>query len=377
MIRNKIIATIIIIVMILSLQLSVMASSVDDLYNKQDEIKNQITATEKEQENIKQEMTGILKQIQELTTQISEYEVEIAELTTEIETLDASIKTTTEELEKKQAELDKQRDTLQKRVVALYEAGETSFLDLLLTSSGIIDFISNYYLISEIVEYDTELANQIEKNVDEIDAQKVKLEKEQAEVKAAKENKEKTATALQNSKIVKDNYMQQLTEEEKALQQKIDDYEAQLSDLEYQIRVASSSNNGGSYGGGEMAWPTPGYSSITSPFGYRIHPVYGYNKFHSGVDIGAPYGAKIVAAASGTITLAQYNGGYGNCVMINHGGGISTLYAHGSSIKVKVGQYVQRGETVMIVGSTGVSTGAHLHFEVRVNGNYVNPLDYI
>lgn len=375
--KKRVIAVIMIIVLVLGLQFSTLATDVSNLQNQRDEVKNQIDAANDELDGVKTEMSEVMKQVQELTQKINEYEAEIAELDTQINELNTSIEETQKQLEVAQEELEEQQHLLQSRVVALYEAGEVTFLDILVNSKGLVDFISNYYLISEIVEHDTQLANQIEDKVNEIDLAKAKLENEKTEVKTIKANKEKTAVALQNSKVVKDEYVKQLSEEEKALQAKIDEYESQVSSLEAQIRQASNIGNSGEYSGGSMAWPTPGYTYITSPFGYRIHPVYGYNKFHSGVDIGAPYGARIVAAADGVVTLAQWNGGYGNCVMINHGGGISTLYAHGSSIKVSVGQTVTKGETVMIVGSTGVSTGAHLHFEVRVNGNYVNPLGYI
>jgi len=126
-----------------------------------------------------------------------------------------------------------------------------------------------------------------------------------------------------------------------------------------------------------MIWPTPGCKYITSPYGYRYHPVYGYSSFHTGIDIGANNRSNVVAVQDGVVTLAQYNGGYGNCVMISHGGGISTLYAHGSQILVKNGQSVKQGDVIMLVGSTGVSTGPHLHFEVRVNGSHTQPLNYL
>ncbi len=136
------------------------------------------------------------------------------------------------------------------------------------------------------------------------------------------------------------------------------------------------SSNPVSYDGGQFMWPVPSTRYITSPYGYRIHPVYNYKKFHSGIDIGASYGVDIVAAADGTVTLATTNGGYGKCVIINHGSGITTLYAHNSQLLVSNGQSVTRGQVVAKAGSTGVSTGPHLHFEVRVNGSTTDPMPY-
>ena len=126
-----------------------------------------------------------------------------------------------------------------------------------------------------------------------------------------------------------------------------------------------------------LAWPVPGYTKITSNYGMRVHPITGQYKLHTGVDIGAPMGANFVAANDGIVTKAEYNTAYGNMVMIDHGGGISTLYAHGSEILVTVGQTVKRNEAILKVGSTGYSTGAHAHFEVRINGVVTNPIEYI
>ena len=126
-----------------------------------------------------------------------------------------------------------------------------------------------------------------------------------------------------------------------------------------------------------MLWPVPGYTRITSQYGMRTHPITGIYKLHTGVDIGAPMGANFIAAADGTVIKAGYNNAYGNMVIIDHGGGIQTLYAHGSEILVQLGQTVKQGEAILKVGSTGYSTGPHAHFEVRINGNIVNPMEWI
>ncbi len=137
------------------------------------------------------------------------------------------------------------------------------------------------------------------------------------------------------------------------------------------ITVSSGPRNGQSY-----TWPLPGHYSISSPFGYRMHPILGYSKFHSGVDIPAPSGTPIVAAKSGTVIMSQLMSGYGNVVMVDHGDTV-TVYAHCSALNVGVGESVKAGDVIAFVGSTGLSTGAHLHFEVRVNGSPVNPLGYV
>ena len=173
--------------------------------------------------------------------------------------------------------------------------------------------------------------------------------------------------------------MNQLSDNEKELQKKIEEYKAEEQRVENLIQLAAGQGYEGEYTGGVMAWPIAKSGTyITSPFGYREHPIQGVIKLHSGIDIGnAGFGAPVIAAADGIVTLASYNGGYGNCVMINHGNGISTLYGHGQKILTTVGTQVKKGDLILEVGSTGNSTGPHLHFEVRVNGKAVNPIPYL
>lgn len=177
--------------------------------------------------------------------------------------------------------------------------------------------------------------------------------------------------------IIRTNKLQSLTEEEMTLEQEIEEYQKQVAEIETEIRLLAIANVGAEYVGGSMAWPVPGYTRITSPFGMRTHPITGVYKLHTGCDIGAPYGAQFIAANDGVVTYAGENRAYGKMVIIDHGGGVTTLYAHGSNIEVNVGDTVFQGTPVLAVGSTGYSTGPHAHFEVRINGEYVQPLDYI
>ena len=191
------------------------------------------------------------------------------------------------------------------------------------------------------------------------------------------QSKRKKQIILYNTKVLRDEAASRLSEEEANLSAQIEEYRNQILTIEAEILQITTSNLDTQYIGGEMAWPVPGYTRITSNYGMRTHPITGIYKLHTGVDIGAPMGANFVASNDGIVTKAEYNGAYGNMIIIDHGGGISTLYAHGSEILVTVGQKVKKGESVLKVGSTGYSTGAHAHFEVRVNGQEVNPLPYI
>ena len=157
-----------------------------------------------------------------------------------------------------------------------------------------------------------------------------------------------------------------------------DEAERQEAALKRQLQAElNGSKTSASFNGGTFAWPTPGYGTITSQYGGRMHPTLKVYKVHTGMDIGAPMGATVVAGADGTVVKAEYNVAYGNYVVINHGNGYSTLYAHNSVLNVNKGDFVVRGQTIAKVGSTGYSTGNHLHFSVRLNGSYVSPWDYL
>ena len=197
-------------------------------------------------------------------------------------------------------------------------------------------------------------------------------------LKTIKENKEKVTVALENSKIIRNSYINKLTEEEKKTQDIIDECQAELNSLEAQIVAITTGNLSPDYVGGVFAWPAPGYTTITSRFGKRVHPILKVTSVHKGTDIAMPTGAYIIAANDGTVIEAKYSTtGYGNMVMIDHGGGIVTLYGHGSEILVNAGQTVKKGDIIMKAGSTGWSTGPHLHFEVRINGTAVDSLPFI
>ena len=206
---------------------------------------------------------------------------------------------------------------------------------------------------------------------------KQKLEKNQESLATALQTQTKTSTVLQNTKTLRENYVSRLSEEEKAKQAQIDEITQQYDAINDQILELAKQGLDTEYIGGVLAWPVPGYTKITSNYGMRVHPITGQYKLHTGVDISAPIGANFVAANDGIVTKAEYNTAYGNMVIIDHGGGISTLYAHGSEILVTVGQTVKRNDPILKVGSTGYSTGPHAHFEVRINGVVTNPIEYI
>ena len=232
-------------------------------------------------------------------------------------------------------------------------------------------------MVTEVISTDNELLDIVNQEKIYYDKMKDALDFQKATLQANQETIEKTSIALSNSLILKNRRVNILNEEEQGLAAAIEEYQNAINEIDTEIRLLAIANISEEYVGGVMAWPVPGYYSITSQFGMRTHPITGIYKLHTGTDIGAPYGAQFIAANDGVVVKAAYNRAYGNMVIIDHGGGISTLYAHGSEILVQEGDTVFQGDPVLKVGSTGYSTGAHAHFEVRVNGEYLDPQEYI
>lgn len=259
----------------------------------------------------------------------------------------------------------------------MYETSDTQYLDVILSSRSVSDFLSNYFLITELANYDTELLEDMKEQKDEIELSKKKLDSTQEQYATIKQNQTKTAKIIENTKIVRENYIAKLSDKEKDLQLQIDEYNSKYAEVNSEILSLALQGIDTQYIGGELAWPVPGYTRISSKYGMRYHPILHVNKLHTGLDISAPMGANFVAANDGIVIKAGMNTAYGNMVIVDHGGGISTLYAHGSEILVQVGQTVKRGEAILKVGSTGYSTGPHAHFEVRLNGVVTDPMPYI
>jgi murein DD-endopeptidase MepM/ murein hydrolase activator NlpD len=232
-------------------------------------------------------------------------------------------------------------------------------------------------MISEIAKVDQDLIESFSETKAKVEKLAKTLSTNKDILNQSKEALEKAKIVLQNNLVIQNSKLSSLTEEERAMHEQIAEYEEELSKIESEIKLLSLACVGAEYVGGVMAWPVPGYTRITSTFGMRTHPITGIYKLHTGVDIGAPAGTNFIAANDGIVVKADYNTAYGNMVILDHGGGVQTLYAHGTDILVEVGDVVTQGTPVLTVGSTGYSTGAHAHFEVRINGEYVEPLDYI
>ncbi|MBQ2937970.1 MAG: peptidoglycan DD-metalloendopeptidase family protein [Clostridia bacterium] len=380
-----------------NISLAVSQSDINNQKSQQEENKNKINEKQAQIDEVQEIKDETLKEVEELNNQIATYQGQITSLESQINDANKKIKEAEEKLKKSQEDYESQQKTLEERMVAVYEAGDTSYLDVLLSSTSVTDFISNYYLVSEVTQYDVELLDKIQKQKEEIENAKKELENGKNELTTTKASKESVSSQLKSAKSAKDAKVSQLSAEEQQLQNQIaelqKDNEAinkKIQSMQAQIEAerkkaeASKNNNNSTSSSGQAS------NSGTSSAGF-IKPVNSYittglyyssGSFHGAVDYGASgiNGMPVYAVADGIVVTTQaLTTSYGNYIIIYHpSSNLYTLYAHGQagSICVSEMQRVKQGQQIMRVGNTGNSTGPHLHFEVRTSpGYYSNRVD--
>ena len=347
--------TIFTIIILLSCFFFVPKINADTLEEQKKEAQEKQEKAQNELEYVKEELSEAVVKIQELDDKVKQAEKEIAEMNIKLQELEETVNETSKNLEEVEQSYEENKRIMEERLVIMYETGNVSYLDLLLSSANLVEFLSNYYFVEEIIKSDNELLANIEQEKEEVEAKKRQLEQEKAELKLLKVKQEQTRIIMQNNKTIQENQINRLSESEKELQQKIQEYKEEEARIENLIQLASNNYEySGDFTGGVMLWPIGKSGTyITSGYSNREHPIQGVTKFHTGIDIGnAGFGAPVIAAADGVVSMASYYGGYGNCVMINHGNGISTLYGHGQKILTTVGTQVKKGDLIMEVGST-------------------------
>lgn len=368
---------VLITLIICSICICTYAENIDGLQNQSNELSKQLDETNNRLQAVQEELSENMKQLQEIDTQVAQSQEELNQINIEVTNLTNEIEENEQKLEKAQKEYDDIQDLLDARLIAMYKAPKLQNLDILVGSKSITEFLGNYYAIKQLAENDAKLLDTAKTQKQEIETTKKILAEKKNQTVSNKKTQQKKSQVLANTKKMREYYISKLTNQERELQEKIDEYNAQVSEIEAEIRLLAMNTISDDYIGGAMKWPVPGCTSITSEFGMRVHPITGAYKLHTGVDVGAPIGASFVAAANGIVTKATFNVAYGNMVIIDHGGGVQTLYAHGSEIIAQVGQVVEAGTEVLKVGSTGYSTGPHAHFEIRINGQTVNPIEFL
>ena len=362
---------VIISMIICSLCICVYAENITGLQEQSNELAQQLNETNNRLQAVHEEISQSMLELQEIDSQIAVSQQEISNINIQITDLLNQISENEEKLSEVQKEYDNIQELLDARLIAMYKAPKFQNLDILLNSKSISEFIGNYYAVKQLNEYDAKLLETVKQQKSDIEITKKILEEKKKQVNTDKQTQQKKAQVLSNTKTMREYYISKLTKEELELQSQIDRYNLQVSEIEAEIKLLALNSISEDYIGGAMIWPIPGYTQITSKYGMRVHPITGTYKLHTGMDVGAPTGSSFVAAANGIVTKATYNSAYGNMVIIDHGGGVQTLYAHGSEIVAQVGQIVSKGTEVLKVGSTGYSTGPHAHFEIRINGQSV------
>ena len=374
---RRLITIILILIITCSLCICAHAQDLTELQEQSSQLTQAIDESNNRLQAVQDELSTNMQELQELDSQIAQSQNELNNINTDINDLMKQISENEDKLKNTQAQYDKIQGLLDARIIKMYETPKFEFLQVILASKSVSEFLSTYYAMKELAEYDKELLDTVRKQKKEIETTKKILAEKKRQVVASKQTQQKKAQVLANTKTMRQYYISKLSTEEQELQAKIDDYNNQVETIEAEIKLMALNSVSADYIGGALTWPIPGYNTITSEFGMRVHPITGAYKLHTGTDIGAPMGADFVAMGKGVVTKASMTPAYGNMVIIDHGGGVQTLYAHGSEILVQVGQEVEAGTPVLKVGSTGYSTGPHAHFEIRINGQPVNPMDYL
>jgi len=317
---------------------------------------------------------NLLSQMQNLENQVKLTQAEIDALRGSIDAMQLKIEEAIADLAALAAELDRQNENLNSRLRAMYVNGNIGILDVLLGSGSIGDFMINMDRVQLIFESDKEVIENLEEQHMIMESQRQYLEKMQADLVAEREKEAGKREVLKKNQQAVAAKKSEVAQNNKMLEEMINKLNEEANAL---IAIIISMQSDSDYVGGEMAWPTPGATRVTSEFGSRVHPVLKVQKMHTGIDIACPTGSKVVASNAGRVIMSEWNNSYGYVVLIDHGGGRVTLYAHNSSLLVSAGDIVMRGQQIAKSGSTGMSTGPHLHFEVRINGEYKNPRVYL
>ena len=383
--KKRMLLTVLSALTVLMLISSIVVKSYASLTDDKSDVQNKINEAKNALNDISDDKDEAETELQKITTQVTEAQKQLDTLAAQIDELNDTIDEKQKEIEDEEAEIEKTDNLLKERMVALYEIGETSYLDVLFNSENILDFLSNYSMIQQIVETDSALIDELEAKKEQLQKDKDNLEKDKAKVisvKADQEVKRAQLSALQEKKQAElDAYNAKLKEIDDAIAEAL-----RKAQEEEKKNNATNGGNGSSFDG-TFAWPLD-YSPrrVTSRMKYR------WGRWHKGIDIGtnAEIGKRVIAAASGTVIYSAYqagsssSAGYGNYLIIYHGNGYCSLYAHMDSKAVSTGQRVSQGQLIGYSGNTG-GVAPHLHFEIRkatsigdfFGNNWKDPLDYL
>lgn len=338
----------------------------------------------KELEASKENLTNY---VTELDAQLVDIQAKINELKTLILEKEEEIAEKAEELEEALMVQQQQYEAMKSRIKFMYEKGDMLYLELVFEAGSFGDMLNKAEYIEMLSAYDRNMLDEYVAYAEYVALCKEGLEEEKSVLDEAKAAVEEEESALNDLIATKEQEVYSLSSDIKSKEAAILEYEAEIAAQNDTIKALEAAvaeekkklaaEQGRKYDGGIFTWPAPSYTRISDDYGYRMHPILGVEQFHNGVDMAAPGGSPILAAYDGTVVAAAYSSSMGNYIMIDHGDGLYTIYMHASALYVSKGAEVSKGETIAAVGSTGRSTGNHLHFSVRLNGNYVNPHNYL
>ena len=364
------------------------AASTKSLQEAQDE-KAQLEKALKEAqgtiEDLKDSKGDIESKVTELNQQLIDISARITDLENQLTAKSEDIQETKDELAGAKEREAQQYADMKVRIQFMYENGQTSYLEALLSSRNISEFLNSADYIAQIQSYDRQKLTEYQDTVESIVNLEAQLEQEYTDLEALKSTVESNKATVAAMMRQKESELADISGDIEDAQSDADYYAAEIQAQEELIAAikraeaekAAAGVEEHPYTGGAFRWPCPSSTRVTSDYGTRVSPMSGASSNHKGIDIGASAVADIIAAADGTVTAASYSSAAGNYVMIDHGGGLYTVYMHASSLLVSPGQTVSAGDVIAKVGSTGISTGSHLHFGVSLNGSYVSPWSYL
>lgn len=354
------------------------ADTADDKRAELNDVRQRMERMQTRKEQARRKAESASAELSEVMGSLNELQAQANNLQKKSDTLQGKINDNQAKLEKKQQEMQARMLIYRKRLRDIYINGQINYLDVLLGAKDFSDFSSRMYLLQKIISRDLELLEKLKQDAAEINSRKEQLAAEMKEIKATQTELEAKKAKVNKLREQRAYMLYKAQEEEQSSQEEYERLLAISENIASMLRNMENAGGGapaGQGGTGQFMWPCNG--PITSYYGWRTHPIFGTTKYHSGMDIAVDSGTPIHAADSGTIVYSGWLGGYGNCVMIDHGGGLVTLYAHNSALNVGEGQYVSKGAVVAYAGSTGYSTGPHCHFEVRLHGELTEPLNYL
>lgn len=367
------------LVLSLLISLSVTGTALaDDLEDQLADLQRQAEEQQAKTNEASAKVESVSERLRQIQEELRVATAEYKEVKGQLDSVEDKISDNTELLQKTEADLKVKNKKLQQRVRDIYINGQISYVDVLFGAKDFADLMTRMDVLKRIIKHDYDLIMKVREEKATVENTRAQLEKDKAEAevlvadaqakKAKVEDKESEQQVLLDQAIYDRDTSERMYEEIMAASQEV-------ANMIRRSHMSSAGYSGAPAGAGGMIWPISG--PITSEFGWRTHPIFGTARFHSGLDIGGDYGMPIYAAASGTVIYAGWISGYGNAVIIDHGGGVTTLYGHNDSLNVSEGENVAQGQVIAMCGSTGNSTGPHCHFEVRENGEPVSPYGYL